>query len=210
MEELTKKEALAEELGVVEEDVIEKEDNVYEVDGREYLVLTDEEANELYYKKELDSLKKKGIYALPWEFREYLKDEVLDADKLEELELKLTKKGLLDLFKEDFDEYKQELINGGYIDEDNTYTKEELKDFITEMAEDMVYNNYESSADSLENDFGEEDFWKLIVKAEVIDYNTVIEEFKNWSDYDRGELLADYDHYEDMIDGTPYYYYRLK
>ena len=33
MKELTKKEALAEDLGVVEEDVIEKEDNVYEVDG---------------------------------------------------------------------------------------------------------------------------------------------------------------------------------
>ena len=49
-----------------------------------------------------------------------------------------------------------------------------------------------------------------MVKAGLIDYKTVIEEFKNWSGYDRGEVLADYDHYEDVISGTPYYSYRLK
>lgn len=207
---MNKREALAKEWNAVVEDVTDQGGNIYTIGNMEFLVLTDEEADELYYKKELDVLKKYGIHALLWDFREYLKDEVLDKDKLEELELKLTKKGLLDIYKEDFEEYKQMLINGGYIDEDDVYTKEELKGFVNEMAEDIVYNNYESSADSLENDFGEEDFWKLIVKAGVIDYNTVIEEFKNWSDYDRGEVLATYDHYEDMIDGTPYYYYRLK
>lgn len=207
---MTKREALAKEWNAVVEDVTDQGGNIYTIGNMEFLVLTDEEADELYYKKELDVLKKYGIHALLWDFREYLKDEVLDKDKLEELELKLTKKGLLDIYKEDFEEYKQMLINGGYIDEDNTYTKEELKGFVNEMAEDIVYNNYESPADSLENDFGEEDFWKLMVKAGLIDYKTVIEEFKNWSGYDRGEVLADYDHYEDVISGTPYYSYRLK
>ena len=207
---MTKREALAKEWNAVVEDVTDQGGNIYTIGNMEFLVLTDEEADELYYKKELDVLKKYGIHALLWDFREYLKDEVLDKDKLEELELKLTKKGLLDIYKEDFEEYKQMLINGGYIDEDNTYTKEELKGFVNEMAEDIVYNNYESPADSLENDFGEEDFWKLMVKAGLIDYKTVVEEFKNWSGYDRGEVLADYDHYEDVISGTPYYSYRLK
>lgn len=207
---MTKQEALAKEWNAVVEDVTDQGGNIYTIGNMEFLVLTDEEANELYYKKELDVLKKYGIHALLWDFREYLKDEVLDKDKLEELELKLTKKGLLDIYKEDFEEYKQMLINGGYIDEDNTYTKEELKGFVNEMAEDIVYNNYESPADTLENDFGEEDFWKLMVKAGLIDYKTVVEEFKNWSGYDRGEVLADYDHYEDVISGTPYYSYRLK
>ena len=207
---MTKREALAKEWNAVVEDVTNQGGNIYTIGNMEFLVLTDEEADELYYKKELDVLKKYGIHALLWDFREYLKDEVLDADKLEELELKLTKKGLLDIYKEDFEEYKQMLINGGYIDEDNTYTKEELKGFVNEMAEDMVYNNYESPADTLENDFGEEDFWKLMVKAGLIDYKTVVEEFKNWSGYDRGEVLADYDQYEDVISETPYYSYRLK
>ena len=207
---MTKREALAKEWNAVVEDVTDQGGNIYTIGNMEFLVLTDEEANELYYKKELDVLKKYGIHALLWDFREYLKDEVLDKDKLEELELKLTKKGLLDIYKEDFVEYKQMLINGGYIDEDDVYTKEELKGFVNEMAEDIVYNNYESPADSLENDFGEEDFWKLMVKAGLIDYKTVIEEFKNWSGYDRGEVLADYDHYEDVISETPYYSYRLK
>lgn len=207
---MTKREALAKEWNAVVEDVTDQGGNIYTIGNMEFLVLTDEEADELYYKKELDVLKKYGIHALLWDFREYLKDEVLDKDKLEELELKLIKKGLLDIYKEDFEEYKQTLINGGYIDEDDVYTKEELKGFVNEMAEDIVYNNYESPADSLENDFGEEDFWKLMVKAGLIDYKTVIEEFKNWSGYDRGEVLADYDHYEDVISGTPYYSYRLK
>ena len=207
---MTKREALAKEWNAVVEDVTDQGGNIYTIGNMEFLVLTDEEADELYYKKELDVLKKYGIHALLWDFREYLKDEVLDKDKLEELELKLTKKGLLDIYKEDFEEYKQMLINGGYIDEDDAYTKEELKGFVNEMAEDIVYNNYESPADSLENDFGEEDFWKLMVKAGLIDYKTVIEEFKNWSGYDRGEVLADYDHYEDVISETPYYSYRLK
>ena len=199
---MTKREALAKEWNAVVEDVTDQGGNIYTIGNMEFLILTDEEADELYYKKELDVLKKYGIHALLGDFREYLKDEVLDKDKLEELEVKLTKK--------DFEEYKQMLINGGYIDEDNTYTKEELKGFVNEMAEDIVYNNYESPADSLENDLGEEDFWKLMVKAGLIDYKTVIEEFKNWSGYDRGEVLADYDHYEDVISGTPYYSYRLK
>ena len=207
---MTKREALAKEWNAVVEDVTDQGGNIYTIGNMEFLALTDEEADELYYKKELDVLKKYGIHALLWDFREYLKDEVLDKDKLEELELKLTKKGLLDIYKEDFEEYKQMLINGGYIDEDNTYTKEELKGFVNEMAEDIVYNNYESPADSLENDFGEENFWKLMVKAGLIDYKTVVEEFKNWSGYDRGEVLADYDHYEDVISETPYYSYRLK
>ena len=207
---MTKLEALAKEWNAVVEDVTDQGGNIYTIGNMEFLVLTDEEADELYYKKELDVLKKYGIHALLWDFREYLKDEVLDKDKLEELELKLTKKGLLDIYKEDFEEYKQMLINGGYIDEDNTYTKEELKGFVNEMAEDVVYNNYESPADTLENDLGEEDFWKLMVKAGLIDYKTVVEEFKNWSGYDRGEVLADYDHYEDVISETPYYSYRLK
>ena len=207
---MTKREALAKEWNAVVEDVTDQGGNIYTIGNMEFLVLTDEEADELYYKKELDVLKKYGIHTLLWDFREYLKDEVLDKDKLEELELKLTKKGLLDIYKEDFEEYKQMLINGGYIDEDNVYTKEELKGFVNKMAEDVVYNNYESPADSLENDLGEEDFWKLMVKAGLIDYKTVIEEFKNWSGYDRGEVLADYDHYEDVISETPYYSYRLK
>ena len=92
--------------------------------------------------------------------------------------------------------------------------EEELEKFQPSMdiekVEDVVYNNYESPADSLENDLGEEDFWKLMVKAGLIDYKTVVEEFKNWSGYDRGEVLADYDHYEDVISETPYYSYRLK
>lgn len=207
---MNKREALAKEWNAVVEDVTDQGGNIYTIGNMEFLVLTDEEADELYYKKELDVLKKYGIHALLWDFREYLKDEVLDKDKLEDLELKLTKKGLLDIYKEDFEEYKQMLINGGYIDEDNTYTKEELKGFVNEMAEDIVYNNYESPADTLENDLGEEDFWKLMVKAGLIDYKAVIEEFKNWSGYDRGEVLADYDHYEDVISETPYYSYRLK
>ena len=207
---MNKREALAKEWNAVVEDVTDQGGNIYTIGNMEFLVLTDEEADELYYKKELDVLKKYGIHALLWDFREYLKDEVLDKDKLEDLELKLTKKGLLDIYKEDFEEYKQMLINGGYIDEDDAYTKEELKGFVNEMAEDIVYNNYESPADTLENDLGEEDFWKLMVKAGLIDYKAVIEEFKNWSGYDRGEVLADYDHYEDVISETPYYSYRLK
>lgn len=207
---MNKQEALAKEWNKAVEDVTDKGGNIYSIGNMEFLVLTNEEANKLYFEKAKDGLKKEGIYALPWDFREYLKDNVLDEDKLEELELKLTKKGLLNIYKEDFEEYKQMLINGGYIDEDDTYTKEELKGFINEMGEDMVNNDYESPADTLENEFGEEDFWHLIVKAGLITYNKALEELRNWDDLDRGEILAEYDQYEDSINETPYYFYRLK
>lgn len=48
---MNKQEALAKEWNKVVEDVTDKGGNIYTIGNMEFLVLTDEEANELYYKK---------------------------------------------------------------------------------------------------------------------------------------------------------------
>ena len=210
---MNKREALAKEFNLDVEDVLDKGDNTFSINTMEFLVLTNKEADKLVNAELKKSLEIDGIYGLPWDFRDYLKDEVLDklnGDKLEELELKLTKQGLLNLFLENFEEYKEMLINAELIDENDTYTKAELKDLVNKLAEDIVFNSYEKPIDTLENDFGEEDFWKLMIDEGIITFDQVKEELRDWNKFDRGELLADYSGVEYPIEGTPYYYYRIK
>lgn len=210
---MNKREVLAKEFNLDIEDVLDKGDNTFSVDRMEFLVLTNKEADNLVHKKLEKTLKEEGIYALPWEFREYLK-RLLDDDTLEKLELKLTKQGLSTMFEENFEEYKEMLINAELINEDDTYTKTELKTLVNELAEDIIDDNFETPIDTLENDFGEEDFWKLMIDEGLINYSTIISALKTYTDYtgsfDRGEILSNFSGVEYPIEGTPYYYYRIK
>ena len=70
---MTKREALAKEWNAVVEDVTDQGGNIYTIGNMEFLVLTDEEADELYYKKELDVLKK-SICALQEEINKLKKN----------------------------------------------------------------------------------------------------------------------------------------
>lgn len=206
---MNKREALAKEFNLDIEDILDKGDNIFSINEMEFLILTDEEADNLVHKKLEKTLIKEGIYALPWEFREFLK-RVLDRDKLEEVELKFTKQGLSTMFEENFEEYKQMLINVELIDENDTHTKAELKHFINKLAKDIVDNNFETPIDTLEYELGEEDFWKLMIEEELINYSTTFEALKACTGFDRGEILSNFSGVEYPIEGTPYYYYRIK
>ena len=197
MKELTKKEALAEELGVVEEDVIEKEDNVYEVDGEEYLVLTDDEAEKEFKEEEESIIDDIGIESFTENFKDYIRLNLIAT------------KDVLSVIEEMMENYVNDLDEEGLRDELESYgllseDEELLKEDINALKIDLV-NEIEDPTDWLIEQFGEKEFWTMM--KDYIDMDEIIDTIKEWDG--RGSILAQYDGIEREIYGTDYYYYRI-
>lgn len=201
MEELTKKEALAEELGVVEEDVIEKEDDIYEVDGNEYLVLTDDEADEKFKEDEESLIDEIGIEELTDNFKDYIRlNLIATKDVLDVIE------ELMENYVNDLDEkeLRDELEDHGLLSEDEELMSEDINALKIDLIDDLV-NEIEDPTDWLIEQFGEKEFWTMM--KDYIDMDEIIDTIKEWDG--RGPILAQYDGIEREITGTDYYYYRV-
>lgn len=201
MEELTKKEALAEELGVVEEDVIEKEDDIYEVDGKEYLVLTDDEADERFKEDEESLIDEIGIEELTDNFKDYIRlNLIATKDVLDVIE------ELMENYVNDLDEkeLRDELEAHGLLSEDEELMSEDINALKIDLIDDLV-NEIEDPTDWLIDQFGEKEFWTMM--KDYIDMDEIIDTIKEWDS--RGPILAQYDGIEREIIGTDYYYYRV-
>lgn len=201
MKELTKKEALAEDLGVVEEDVIEKEDNVYEVDGEEYLVLTDDEA-EKEFKEDGESLIDEiGIESFTENFKDYIRLNLIATKDVLSVIEEMMENYVNDL---DEEELRDELEAHGLLSEDEELLKEDINAFKIDLIDDLV-NEIEDPTDWLIEQFGEKEFWTMM--KDYIDMDEIIDTIKEWDG--RGQILAQYDGIEREIYGTDYYYYRI-
>lgn len=201
MEELTKKEALAEELGVVEEDVIEKEDNVYEVDGEEYLVLTDDEADKEFKENEESIIDDIGIESFTENFKDYIRlNLIATKDVLSVIE------EMMENYVNDLDEegLRDELESHGLLNEDEELLEEDINALKIDLIDDLV-NEIEDPTDWLIEQFGEKEFWTMM--KDYIDMDEIIDTIKEWDG--RGPILAQYDGIEREIYGTDYYYYRI-
>ena len=201
MEELTKKEALAEDLGVVEEDVIEKEDNVYEVDGDVYLVLTDDEA-EKTFKEEAESLIDEiGIESFTENFKDYIRLNLIATKDVLSVIEEMMENYVNDL---DEEELRDELESHCLLSEDEELLKEDINALKIDLIDDLV-NEIEDPTDWLIEQFGEKEFWTMM--KDYIDMDEIIDTIKEWDG--RGSILAQYDGIEREIYGTDYYYYRI-
>lgn len=201
MEELTKKEALAEELGVVEEDVIEKEDNVYEVDGEEYLVLTDDEAEKKFKEDEELLIDEIGIESFTENFKDYIRLNLIATKDVLSVIEEMMENYVNDL---DEEELRDELESHGLLSEDEELLKEDINALKIDLIDDLV-NEIEDPTDWLIEQFGEKEFWTMM--KDYIDMDEIIDTIKEWDG--RGPILAQYDGIEREIYGTDYYYYRI-
>lgn len=201
MEELTKKEALAEELGVVEEDVIEKEDNVYEFDGRVYLVLTDDEADKEFKENEESIIDDIGIESFTENFKDYIRLNLIATKDVLSVIEEMMENYVNDL---DEEELRDELEAHGLLSEDEELLKEDINALKIDLIDDLV-NEIEDPTDWLIEQFGEKEFWTMM--KDYIDMDEIIDTIKEWDG--RGLILAQYDGVEREIIGTDYYYYRV-
>ena len=201
MKELTKKEALAEDLGVVEEDVIEKEDNVYEVDGEEYLVLTDDEADKEFKENEESIIDDIGIESLTENFKDYIRLNLIATKDVLSVIEEMMENYVNDL---DEEELRDELEAHGLLSEDEELLKEDINALKIDLIDDLV-NEIEDPTDWLIEQFGEKEFWTMM--KDYIDMDEIIDTIKEWDG--RGPILAQYDGIEREIYGTDYYYYRI-
>lgn len=201
MKKLTKKEALAEDLGVVEEDVIEKEDNVYEVDGEEYLVLTDDEAEKTFKEEAELLIDDMGIESFTEKFKNYIRLNLIATKDVLSVIEEMMENYVNDL---DEEELRDELESHGLLSEDEELLKEDINALKIDLIDDLV-NEIEDPTDWLIEQFGEKEFWTMM--KDYIDMDEIIDTMKEWDG--RGSILSPYDGIERKIYGTDYYYYRI-
>ena len=112
---------------------IDEDRNIIEVNGAEYLVLTDEEADEVFYDYELELLEDLGIEGLSDSFRSWVYNNAIDNEYFEECIRETYEAYADDIENEescsDFENRLQEEMN-----EWGATDKEEFIDKLTESA----------------------------------------------------------------------------
>lgn len=218
---MEKIEALAELLGVDESEITQGyDDNVFEVsDGREYLVLTEDEADEAFYDYEMNLIDDIGISGFTPKFQkrilsEFIKDDEWFEDAYREMEETYA----YDIADEYDDTYGnrlvQECYDNGLIDDEDfgTYENGDIDytdcslsvDELAERLTEYLVDSIDDYVEEFKFEFGEDELNEVVKRHNLVDWDAVIEETKELDG--RGPMLAGYDGVE--IDWDDYYIYR--
>lgn len=217
---MEKIEALAELLGVDESEITQGyDDSVYEVsDGREYLVLTEDEADDAYYDSEMSLIDDIGIEGFTPSFQERILTEFADTDWFEDAYREMYESYSYDIEYESDDVYGNRLVRecyeAGLIDEDDFGADEngdvnyadcllDTDDLVTRLT-DYLVDTVDDFVEQYKFEFGEEQLSEVVKRYNLVDWDAVIEETKELDG--RGLMLAGYDGIE--IDYDDYYIYR--
>lgn len=217
---MEKIEALAELLGVDESEITQGyDDSVYEVsDGREYLVLTEDEADDAFYDSEMSLIDDIGIEGFTPSFQERIFTEFADTDWFEDAYREMYESYSYDIEYESDDTYGnrlvQECYDAGLIDDDDFGVDENgdvdyrdcqlSTDELAERLTDYLVDSIDDFVEQFKFEFGEEELNKVVERNNLIDWDAVIEEIERLDG--RGLTLARYDGIE--IDYDDYYIYR--
>jgi hypothetical protein len=219
---MEKIEALAELLGVDESEITQGngyDENVFEVsDGREYFVLTEDEADDMFHDSEMSLIDDIGIEGFTPSFQSRILAEFTDEDWFEDAYREMYESYSYDIEYESDDVYGNRLVQECYeaelIDEDDfgvdengdtnyedcLLSTDDLVDKLTEYLMDSV----DDFVEQYKFEFGEEQLSEVVNKYNLVDWDAVIEETKELDG--RGPMLAGYDGIE--IDYDDYYIYR--
>ena len=217
---MEKIEALAELLGVDESEITQGyDDNVFEIsDGREYLVLTEDEADDAFYDSEMSLIDDIGIEGFTPSFQERIFTEFADTDWFEDAYREMYESYSYDIEYESDDVYGnrlvQECYDAGLIDDDDFGVDENgdvdyrdcqlSTDELAERLTDYLVDSIDDFVEQFKFEFGEEELNKVVERNNLIDWDAVIEEIERLDG--RGLTLARYDGIE--IDYDDYYIYR--
>ena len=193
-------EALAKLLKVEVEDLTtSKYDNrVFEnEEAGEYIVLTEEEADEAAEEIVKESIDELGLNAFTEDFQQWILDNCIDKDWFDERIEEYYTNYIDDIrdAESGYEEYETRLDEE--MDEAGVETEEEFLDYLIEDAGDP--------AEWFKDSFGTVEFNCMCEECELIDWEAVIHEAIEVDGC--GHFIATYDGVENEIDG--YFIYRL-
>lgn len=217
---MEKIEALAELLGVDESEITQGyDDTVYEVsDGREYLVLTEDEADEEFYNSEMNLIDDLGIQGFTPSFQSRILTEFADADWFEDAYREMEENYAYDISEDYDDTYGTRLVQECYdaelIDDDDFEVDENgdvnykacllsTDDLVTKLSEYLV-DSIDDYVEEFKFEFGEDELNEVVERNNLVDWDAVIEETKRLDG--RGPTLAGWDGNE--LEWDDYYIYR--
>ena len=197
MEERIK--ALAEFLGISEEEISEGyTNNVFEtLDGEEYLVVTDEEADDEFYNYEAELIDELGLDAFTDWAKDYIVENCVDAEWFE------------NFYYEDYESYANDIeTESASSDEYANRLEEEMAEAecttIEEFVEYMVDRISDDLVGQFEFDFGKDQLADVVSRYNLLDMDAVIDYIK---EEDGRGIIASYDGIEN--EKGEYYIYRI-
>lgn len=197
---MKKIEALAKFLGIETKEIEEDMNNhkYFKIeDGEEYMVLTDDEAEEEFYNYESDLIEECGLDAFSNWAKDYIIENCLDVDWFE------------DYFREDYENYANDIeTESASSDEYANRLEEEMAEAECEDVEEFIDYLVDSISDdfvgNFKFDFGEEMLTQVIMNNNLLDIDAVIDYIK---EEDGRGILATYDGVEN--EEGEYYIYRI-
>ena len=159
------------------------------INGAEYLVLTDEEADQEYHEYQMNLIDDMGLDS----FSDWAKDEILNNHTTSDFQV------LFDEILEEsmacyiddlrhMDELEEEMENAGCDNED------EFLEYLCDQ---------EDSVDYFKFNFGQDEYNRIIIENNLIDWDSVIEWTK---DMDGRGIMAGYDGIEIELENNLYAY----
>ena len=196
---MEKIEALAEFLGISEEEILEGyTNNVFETsDGEEYLVVTDKEADDESYNYEAELIDELGLDAFSDWAKDYIIENCVDTEWFE------------DFYHEDYESYANDIeTESASSDEYENRLEEEMAEAecttIEEFVEYMVDGIKDDLVGQFEFDFGKDTLRDVISRYNLLDMDVVVDYIK---ERDGRGILASYDGIEN--EEGEYFIYRL-
>ena len=197
MEEKIK--VLAEFLGISEEEISEGcTDNVFETsDGEEYLVVTDEEADDEFYDYEAELIDELGLDAFSDWAKDYIIENCVDTEWFE------------NFYYEDYESYANDIeTESASSDEYENRLEEEMVEAecttIEEFVEYMVDRIRDDLVGQFEFDFGKDQLTDVVSRYNLLDMDAVIDYIK---EQDGRGIMAGYDGVEN--EEGEYFIYRI-
>ena len=196
---MKKIEALAKFLGIetskIEEDMNNHKYFITE-DGEEYMVLTDDEAEKIFYDYESNLIEECGLDAFTDWARDYIIENCLDVDWFE------------DYFREDYESYANDIeTESASSDEYANRLEEEMAEAECADVEEFIDYLVDSISDDFVGNFkfyfGEEMLTDVIMNNNLLDIDAVIDYIK---EEDGRGIIASYDGIEN--EEGEYYIYR--
>ena len=197
MEERIK--VLAEFLGIEESDISKGyRDNIFETsDGEEYLVVTDEEADDEFYQYEENLIDELGLDAFSDWAKDYIIENCVDTEWFD------------NFYYEDYESYANDIESeSANSDEYENRLEEEMAEAecttIEEFVEYMVDRIRDDLVGQFEFDFGKDQLADVVSRYNLLDMDAVIDYIK---EQDGRGNMAGYDGIEN--EEGEYYIYRI-
>ena len=196
---MKKIEALAKFLGIETKEIEENMNNhkyFITEDGEEYMVLTDDEAEKIFYDYESNLIEECGLDAFSDWAKDYILENFLDVDWFE------------DYFREDYESYANDIeTESASSDEYANRLEEEMAEAECEDVEEFI----DYLVDSIRDDFVEEFKFnfggkmltEVIMNNNLLDMDAVVDYIK---ETDGRDIIASYDGIEN--EEGEYYIYR--